>query len=105
MVFERLADKWTLLIIRVLCQGPCRFNQLRREIEGISQKALSQTLRKLERDGLVSRTAFTTVPVTVECALNQLGEALANRVDPMLGWGEDPITQVAEAQRANDSRQ
>ena len=105
MVFERLADKWTLLIIRVLRQGPCRFNQLRREIEGISQKALSQTLRKLERDGLVSRTAFPTVPVTVEYALTALGETLSNRIAPLLSWAEDQIQHVLEAQRQYDSRQ
>ncbi|MGE4522448.1 MAG: winged helix-turn-helix transcriptional regulator [Acetobacter sp.] len=105
MVFERLADKWTLLIIRVLRQGPCRFNQLRREIEGISQKALSQTLRKLERDGLVSRTAFPTVPVTVEYALTALGDTLSNRITPLLSWAEDQIQHVLEAQRQYDSRQ
>ncbi|WP_341534978.1 winged helix-turn-helix transcriptional regulator [Acetobacter suratthaniensis] len=105
MVFERLADKWTLLIIRVLRHSPCRFNQLRREIEGISQKALSQTLRKLERDGLVSRTAFPTVPVTVEYALTTLGETLSNRIAPLLSWAEDQIEHVLEAQRQYDSRQ
>lgn len=105
MVFERLADKWTLLIIRVLRHSPCRFNQLRREIEGISQKALSQTLRKLERDGLVSRTAFPTVPVTVEYALTTLGETLSNRITPLLSWAEDQIEHVLEAQRQYDSRQ
>jgi DNA-binding HxlR family transcriptional regulator len=65
-VLSRLADKWALLVLGCLEKEPQRFNSLRRHIRGITQKMLTQTLRKLERDGLVSRKIFPTVPVTVE---------------------------------------
>ena len=68
LVLDRLADKWALLILIRLGEKPIRFNQLRREIEGVSQKVLSETLRSLERDGLIGRAVFATVPVTVKSA-------------------------------------
>nr|WP_240954113.1 helix-turn-helix domain-containing protein [Solimonas marina] len=104
MVFDRLADKWSLLIVKVLRQGPCRFNQLRREIEGISQKALSQTLQKLERDGVVDRKAFATVPVTVEYSLTTLGRGLSDLIQPLAAWAEQHIEQVQRAQQRYDRR-
>ncbi|KKW69134.1 HxlR family transcriptional regulator [Lampropedia cohaerens] len=104
MVFDRLADKWALLIVRRLTQGPQRFNQLRRDIEGVSPKSLSQTLQKLERDGLVSRTAFATVPVTVEYALTELGSALSALIEPLAAWAEAHIEKVLQAQRDYDRR-
>lgn len=104
MVFERLADKWTLLIVRLLQNGPLRFNKLRREIEGVSQKALSQTLRKLERDGLVNRQAFPTVPVTVEYSLTEMGLSLAGMIEPISSWAETNIEAVLQAQGRFDER-
>jgi DNA-binding HxlR family transcriptional regulator len=81
MVLDRVSDKWTVLVLRLLEKGPVRFNRLRRAVEeGLSQKMLAQTLRRLERDGLVTRTAFATVPVTVEYALTPLGQRLAAAV-------------------------
>ena len=73
---DRIADKWTALIIGLLAERPLRFGELRRAIEGISQKMLTQTLKSLERDGLVLRRAFPTVPVTVEYSLTKLGYTL-----------------------------
>lgn len=102
MVLERLADKWALLIVGLLRIGPLRFNQLRREIEGVSQKALSQTLKKLERDGLLSRKAFPTVPVTVEYALTPLGKTLSEAVEPLARWAEENIEDVLLAQSDYD---
>ena len=104
LIFDRLADKWSLLIVKVLKQGPCRFNQLRREIEGISQKALSQTLHKLERDGLVNRKAFPTVPVTVEYSLTDLGGTLPELIEPLVSWSETHIEKVLCAQLRYDKR-
>ena len=104
LVFDRLADKWSLLIVKVLKQGPCRFNQLRREIEGISQKALSQTLQKLERDGLVNRKAFPTVPVTVEYSLTELGGTLSVLIEPLVSWAETHIEKVLRAGREYDKK-
>ena len=70
-VLDRIADKWALLILDRLSEGTARFNVLKRDISGISQKVLSQTLKLLERDGLILRTAYPTVPVTVEYALTR----------------------------------
>lgn len=104
LVLDRVADKWTVLILGLLERGPMRFNRLRREIEGLSQKVLAQTLRSLERDGLVTRTAYPTVPVTVEYALTPLGRTLAVAVDALRRWAEENMGQVADAQRAYDAR-
>ena len=103
-MLDRLADKWSFLILTHLRTGPGRFNQLRRDIGGISQKALSQSLRKLERDGLVNREAFATVPVTVEYSLTALGLSLAALVDPLAAWAEASIDTVLQAQRSYDLR-
>src|SRR5262245_52349766 len=81
-VLARIADKWTMLVITALeGEEALRFSELRRRIEGISQKMLTQTLRALERDGLVDRTVYPTVPVTVEYQLTPLGQSLTDAVD------------------------
>ncbi len=102
-VLDRLADKWALLILVRLAQGTTRFNQLRRDIDGVSQKVLSQTLKKLERDGLISRQAFATVPVTVEYALTDLGRTLRQTVDSFTHWAEVHMDTVRAAQVAYDT--
>ncbi|WP_434613888.1 winged helix-turn-helix transcriptional regulator [Azospirillum sp. B2RO_4] len=99
---DRIADKWTVLILGLLEGGPMRFNRLRREIEGISQKMLSQTLKSLERDGLVSRKVFATVPVTVEYSITPLGATLAETLVPLRVWAETHIAQMLEARAAYD---
>jgi DNA-binding HxlR family transcriptional regulator len=103
LVLDRVADKWTVLILGLLARGPVRFNRLRREVEGVSQKVLSQTLKGLERDGLVSRRAFATVPVTVEYAITPLGETLAAAVDALRLWAESSVEEVLAAQRRYDA--
>ncbi|VVE33687.1 putative HTH-type transcriptional regulator YybR [Pandoraea iniqua] len=102
LVFSRLADKWSLLIVKILRDDVQRFNQLRREIGGISPKALSQTLQKLERDGLVHREAFATVPVTVEYSLTELGHTLSELVEPLVEWAENHIEEVLRSQNSFD---
>lgn len=103
MVLDRLADKWSLLIMDRLQREPVRFNQLRRDIEGISQKVLSQTLKKLERDGLLQRQVFATVPVTVEYRLTDLGQTLSQTVEALSHWAEHNIETVLSAQRHYDA--
>lgn len=103
MVLDRLADKWAVLILDRLDAGPVRFNHLRRDISGISQKVLSQTLKKLERDGLISRAVFATVPVTVEYALTPLGRTLTETVSALAHWAERNMAAVLAAQRAYDA--
>ena len=94
--FDRLGDKWTLLIVSILSQGPQRFTTLKYAAEGISQRMLTLTLRKLERDGLVARTVFAEVPPRVEYALTPLGETLVSPITALAEWAiahQDSITQ------------
>lgn len=102
-VLDRIADKWTVLLLGLLLDGPVRFNRLRRTIEGISQKMLSQTLKSLERDGLVSRKAIATVPVTVEYAITPLGQSLAATMDALRLWAETHMDEVAANQQRYDT--
>ncbi len=102
MVLDRVADKWTVLVLGLLAESPHRFNELRRKIGGLSQKMLSQTLKTLERDGLVDRRAFATVPVTVEYSITPLGLTLARTVDGLRLWAETHMTDVLTAQRRYD---
>lgn len=103
LVLDRVADKWTVLVLGLLADGPLRFNALRRRVEGVSQKMLSQTLKSLERDGLVTRRAYATVPVTVEYAVTPLGATLSATLDPLRHWAETHITEVQAAQRRYDA--
>lgn len=101
-VLDRIGDKWAVLILIMLDRETLRFNELRRRIESISQKMLSQTLKSLERDGLVRREVFATVPVTVEYSLTDLGRTLAQTVQALTLWAERHIGAVQEAQRRYD---
>jgi len=102
LVLDRIADKWAVLVLGLLADGPARFNALRRQIGGVSQKMLSQTLKALERDGLVHRQAFATVPVTVEYSVTPLGKTLAATLDTIRVWAEAHIAEVQKAQRRYD---
>ncbi|TAK46745.1 MAG: transcriptional regulator [Xanthobacteraceae bacterium] len=102
LVLDRIADKWAVLVLGLVAGGPVRFNQLRRRIGGLSQKMLSQTLKSLERDGLVSRCAIATVPVTVEYSITPLGRTLATTVDALRVWAEAHIGEVQRAQNRYD---
>ncbi len=97
VVLDRVADKWAVLVLGLLADGPVRFNRLRRRIEGVSQKMLTQTLKNLEADGLVTRAVFPTVPVTVEYALTPLGDSLAPALDALRRWAEENIEAVLDA--------
>lgn len=97
LVLDRIGDKWAMLIVNRLADGPQRFNALRKQIGGISQKMLSQTLKNLERDGLITRTAIATVPVTVEYAVTPLGQGLAGIVGQLTSWAEDNLTPILTA--------
>lgn len=94
LLLDRIANKWTVLVIQLLEPGPRRFSELKRSIEGISQKMLTQTLRRMEADGFVSRRAFATVPVTVEYSLTPLGHSLHAALSPLRQWAEDNMDKV-----------
>jgi DNA-binding HxlR family transcriptional regulator len=102
LILDRIANKWSVLVLSLLTVESLRFNELRRRIEGISQKMLSQTLRSLERDGLVNRSVFATVPVTVEYSITPLGRTLSATVDSLRLWAEAHFTDVLGAQRRYD---
>src|SRR5438034_10061395 len=100
LVLDRIADKWTALIIQVLASGTKRYAELQREIGGISQKMLTQTLRSLERDGLVQRKVHPAVPTKVEYSLTRLGRTL---IEPLHALCRRSEKQLAELQ-ANHAR-
>lgn len=102
-ILDRIADKWTVLLLILLSRQTMRFNELRRAIDGLSQKVLSQTLKSLERDGLVTRTAYPTVPVTVEYAITPLGRDLAAAVDGLRRFAEDRLTDIEHARARFDA--
>ncbi|MCC6616081.1 MAG: helix-turn-helix transcriptional regulator [Anaerolineae bacterium] len=103
-VLDRIGDKWTALIIGLLDDGPVRFLELQRSIGGISSKMLTQTLRNLERDGLVRRTIYAEVPPRVEYTLTSLGETLCAPLTAIRDWAEAHIDEVSEAQSLYDDR-
>lgn len=103
VVLDRIADKWTVLVLGLLSARPMRFNQLRREIDGLTQKMASQTLKGLERDGLVKRKVIATVPVAVEYSMTPLGSTLCATVEELQRWARDHIGEVDSARRRYDS--
>ncbi|SEM94625.1 transcriptional regulator, HxlR family [Gemmobacter aquatilis] len=104
-LFDQIADKWSIMILAVLEQGPQRFNTIRRALEGVSQKSLTQTLRRLERNGLVTRRVLATSPVAVEYALSPLGETLIPPFRALYHWVKTSIPAVNAARAAFDARQ
>ena len=104
-VLKRTGDKWTVMIMGILERGTIRFGSLKREIEGISQKMLTQTLRNLERDGLIEREVFAEVPVRVEYSLTELGESLIPVLKPLITWSETNLAMIEEAQIKYDEAQ
>ena len=85
---ELIGSKWKLLIIRNLLVRPWRFNELKKDLEGISQKVLTDNLRSLESDGIITRTVYPEVPPRVEYALSEIGETLKPILDSMAEWGQ-----------------
>ncbi len=96
-VLDLLANKWTALAIGALEDGPRRFGELRRRLEGVSQKMLTQTLRELERDGLLTRTVYPVVPLRVDYELTDLGRSVAEPLSAIRRWSEENITHVQRA--------
>lgn len=102
-LFDQIVDKWSVMVLAVLEQGPQRFNAIKRDLEGVSQKSLTQTLRRLERNGLVVRRVINSSPVAVEYALSDLGRTLLPPFRSLYHWVKDAIPEVEAARRAFDA--
>ncbi len=99
-VLDRLGDRWTVLVLLELSQGTLRFGALRKRIEDVSPRMLSQTLRQLEEDGLASRTVFASIPPRVDYALTPLGQSFFDSIQGMVRWAEANQEAVRAARRA-----
>lgn len=104
LALDRIADKWTVLIVGRLAIGTRRFGELRRDITGISPKVLTQKLRELERDGILTRKIYASVPPKVEYSLTPLGKTLISLLDSVRVWAESHIETMIEAQAEYDRR-
>src|SRR3989442_585363 len=104
-VLARVGDKWTVLVVSTLGDGPKRFNELRRALGSISQRMLTLTLRGLERDGLVTRTVFPTIPPRVDYALTKLGHSLLEPVSSLGLWARKTRSPTPDAGRRFDAAQ
>ena len=102
-LLDRIGDRWTVLLVGALADGPRRFGELARDVDGISQKMLTQTLRSLERDGLVRRTVHAEVPPRVDYELTELGQSLRGAVAVLESWAREHMSEVARAREAFDS--
>jgi DNA-binding HxlR family transcriptional regulator len=103
-VLDRISDKWTALIVLVLLDGPLRFGQLRTRVGGVSPKVLSETLRRLERDGIVTRTDHHEMPPRVEYELTTLGHSLEGPIRAITEWAESHMRQITRARELYDCR-
>lgn len=102
-VLDQIGDKWTMLVITGLKQGAQRFSELRRAIPDISQRMLTQTLRRLERDGYVTRTVTPSIPPRVDYELTALGQALLRMLEPLASWALDAREAIARARAEYDA--
>lgn len=104
-VVAQIGDKWSMLILFALVDGPERFNALKSRVVGISQRMLTQTLRDLEREGYVTRTVYPEVPVKVEYALTAMGQDLVKPLYQLVCWAQAHHEQIKSARNAYDSRE
>ena len=103
-ILARVGDKWSVFVIMLLGEGPRRFNEIKRTVGGISQRMLTLTLRGLERDGLVTRTVFPTIPPRVDYELTDLGRGLSKPVEALGKWASDHQTEIEDARARFDRR-
>ncbi|WP_051783531.1 winged helix-turn-helix transcriptional regulator [Lentzea aerocolonigenes] len=102
-LLDMVASKWTALAIGALEEGPKRFGELKRRLDGVSQKMLTQTLRTLERDGLVTRTVYPSVPLRVEYELTELGRSVTEPLAALRSWAQRNYESVAQARETFDA--
>ncbi|OZC84641.1 MarR family transcriptional regulator [Rhodococcus sp. 06-412-2C] len=102
-LLDQVLDKWSLQVLNELCERPCRFNDLRRAIPEVTQKSLTATLRKLERNGIIERTVLSTRPVAVEYRITPLGKTLRAPVDVLLAWASAHMDDIERARDRFDA--
>lgn len=103
LVLDRIGDKWTVLVVLLLSDGPLRFSELRGQLGSVAPKVLTQTLRRIERDGLVTREIFAEVPPRVEYTLTELGRSLTEPIAVLGDWAETHLDRITTAQEAYDA--
>jgi DNA-binding HxlR family transcriptional regulator len=103
-VLSQIGDKWTVLVVRALNDGPRRFSELKRDVEGISQRMLTLTLKTLERDGFVTRTVYPTIPPRVDYELRELGHSLSEPLGVIAQWAITNRQRIVDARVAFDMR-
>ena len=103
-VLNRIGDKWSVMVVGMLSRGTLRFNELKRQINGISQRMLTLTLRNLERDGLVTRTIYPEIPPRVEYSLTALGETLKGPINTLWDWSAGNHQAIVAARLDYDAR-
>ena len=101
-LLDQVLDKWSLSILNELCERPCRFNDLRRAIPTVTQKSLTATLRRLERNGIIERVLLSSRPVAVEYRITPLGKTLRHPVDVLLEWVAARMPEIERARHAFD---
>jgi DNA-binding HxlR family transcriptional regulator len=104
LLFDQIADKWSMMVLKVLDDGPQRFNAIKRQLEGVTQKALTQCLRRLERNGLIERRVIATSPVAVEYEITPLGRTLQAPFKALYAWTVQNLPEVDAARAAFDAR-
>ncbi len=101
-VLDKIADKWTIMILTVLCPQPARFNEIKRRLDGITHKSLADALKRLERYGLITRTVIPTTPISVVYTITSLGHSLREPFEALCSWALDQEQAMAEAVIAYD---
>ncbi|MFJ9680326.1 winged helix-turn-helix transcriptional regulator [Streptomyces sp. NPDC101194] len=103
-LLDQVLDKWSLSVLGELCERPCRFNELRRAIPQVTQKSLTATLRRLERNGVIEREVVSTRPVAIRYRITPLGKTLRPPIDVLLAWASENMPAVTRAREAFDTR-
>ena len=102
--FDQVANKWSVMILTLLSEKPMRFNEIRRRLEGVTHKALTQALRRLERNGLIAREVLATSPVAVEYSITELGRTLQAPFGAVYDWAIDHLHEIEQAKEIYDER-
>ncbi|MFI8320703.1 winged helix-turn-helix transcriptional regulator [Streptomyces sp. NPDC085529] len=104
-LLDQILDKWSLSVLNELCEHPCRFNELRRAIPQVTQKSLTATLRRLERNGVIDREVISTRPVAIRYRITPLGKTLRPPVDVLLAWAAEHLPAIERARDAFDAQE